>query len=362
MYAFLCMPGYAPLQWHPFTICSGNEDTTVDFLIAGVGDWTRELARSCLEAKEKGSPLPKMALDGPFMAPTQSALTKKVLVAVGAGVGITPFLSLMSTIITQLDSDGDLPGSSSLGKGNKFAQFSRLVEVHFFWMTRNADEFLFARTQISRIATHRNLVDKVFIHLHVTGKAPDKDASGYLFREALRRQNEIDRKVFRQLLDERGLLRLVGPSLPMCWVNGAREDLMWAKGLAVPSHKLRAEREQLKSTLIAHHTEGTSVIVSDFKREISAGSVDEDLGMLSAGGEDFFLVPVIFGRPDFATEIRSIGKARPGYNVHIYACANDLVVQGLQDVAEVCNQHAFADTQANDTLPQKYMLHFERFG
>lgn len=42
MYAFICMPEYAPLQWHPMTITSGNEDETVNFLIAGIGDWTQD--------------------------------------------------------------------------------------------------------------------------------------------------------------------------------------------------------------------------------------------------------------------------------------------------------------------------------
>merc|ERR1712117_657780 len=64
MYAFVCAPEIAPLQWHPFTICSGPHDETVDFLIAGVGDWTQELARRCMAAESKGE-LPKVAIDGP---------------------------------------------------------------------------------------------------------------------------------------------------------------------------------------------------------------------------------------------------------------------------------------------------------
>lgn len=39
------MPEYAPLQWHPFTITSGEDDHTVNFLISGIGDWTQEPSR-----------------------------------------------------------------------------------------------------------------------------------------------------------------------------------------------------------------------------------------------------------------------------------------------------------------------------
>lgn len=207
--------------------------------------------------------------------------------------------------------------------------------------------------------THRNLLDRVFVHLHVTGKAPEKHASGHVFREALKRQSEVDRVVFKELLKERGLQKMVGPSLPMCWVNGGREDIMWTTTLALPSNKLRVETAtSVKERTVCHHTEEVSVELS---AECAPG-IDASLGMVPSDGDDFYMVPIIFGRPDFATEIRSIGKARPGYNVHLYACANDTVVQGLQDVADVCSLHAEADTQANGTAPQKYILHYERFG
>jgi hypothetical protein len=73
MYAFICMPEYRFAQWHPFTICSGSEDPTVNFLIAGVGDWTKELAKRCSEAK-KGGKLPKVAIDVPYLSNAKRAV------------------------------------------------------------------------------------------------------------------------------------------------------------------------------------------------------------------------------------------------------------------------------------------------
>merc|ERR1712151_542977 len=129
-----------PLQWHPFTISSGQRDEHVEFIIAGVGDWTQMLARRCLENRDEDLPLPKIALDGPYPAPTQSAMSMEVLVAVGAGVGITPFLSLMSTIVSLFET----------GKG---ARKSQLKEAHFYWLTRSTDELLFGRRHFAKIAT-----------------------------------------------------------------------------------------------------------------------------------------------------------------------------------------------------------------
>lgn len=358
MYAFICMPQYAPLQWHPFTICSGRGDSTLDFLVAGVGDWSRELARRCLEAKKKNSPLPMVAVDGPYMAPTQSALTKKVLVAVGAGVGITPFLSLMSTIISQLDNDGNLPETpeSACGKLG-FSKFAQLLEVHFYWMSRSADEFLFAQCQISKMVMHKSLLGKVFLHLHVTGKAPDKDASGFVFREALRRQSEIDRKFFKDALEKGGLQAMLGPSLPMCWVNGAKNDIMWTAKLALPHDKLKVETLQsMEDKRVSLHTDAPSVSFS------SVALPSPFARFTTPNDGDHYMVPIMFGRPDFATEIRNIGKARPGQNVHVYVCANDTVVQDLQEVVKVCNLHAATDTRKNGTAAQEYLVHYERFG
>ena len=167
MYAFICMPQYARLQWHPMTITSGNDDKTVNFLIAGIGDWTQELARRCLSGK-----LPRLALDGPFTAPTQSALDKRVLVAVGAGVGVTPFISLLSTLVTELVSE---------------SKHHRLVEAHFYWMSRDPMEFVFA-WQILRTWLRQDVLQsKIFVHLYTTAKDPQQDLSAFLFKEAVKR-------------------------------------------------------------------------------------------------------------------------------------------------------------------------------
>jgi len=71
-------------------------------------------------------------------------------------------------------------------------------------------------------------------------------------------------------------------------------------------------------------------------------------------------LPLVFGRPDFAKEIRAIGKANPDHNVHIYVCGNDSVVQNLNDVAEQCDIKS--EKNAGHGQPhQHFDVHFERF-
>jgi NAD(P)H-flavin reductase len=217
MYAFVCMPEYAPMQWHPFTICSGKSDGHVEFLIAGVGDWTQELAARCLQAQDGSLPLPRIALDGPYAAPAQSALSCPILVAVGAGVGITPFLSLMSSLISLLEDSSE-------------SEALPLEEAHFFWMTRSVDEFLFGRKHMARIVQSPRLRQKVHLHLHTTAREPEGNAAAYLFRQAVKRQSTVDKVAFKEELDARRLL--TAPQLPWCWVNRSELDVMWLSDLA----------------------------------------------------------------------------------------------------------------------------------
>ena len=114
---------------------------------------------------------------GPYSAPTLSAKNKNVLIVVGGGVGITPFLSYLETLVS-LDSEsrtamGQLPDAA-----------------HFFWTTRSADDLLFAWPLLQRILSSNTLRERIFLHIHVTTRLPKGNAPAMLFREAIARQNK----------------------------------------------------------------------------------------------------------------------------------------------------------------------------
>jgi len=376
MYAFLCMPEYAPLQWHPFTICSGDKDTTVDFLIAGVGDWTRELGRRAMLARKEGVAMPKVGIDGPYAAPTMSALSKNVLIAVGAGVGITPFLSLMSSIISAM---------SNLKKVDKLP----LKEAHFYWSTRGVDEFLFGRDLFSKIVQSPHLRDRVFLHLHTTCTAPDKDPACYVFREAIKKQSAVDREAFKQSFEkviEKGT-GFTGPQLPWCWVDGSKQDVLWLSHLVKSlnevyekdvesafekthwgSHFLgnvgmrNAQTLADLGTVLGTKPKNKGTASKTLADRTSAFGASAEQEVMSVADEAKLMLPVVFGRPDFGTEVRSIGKSRPNYDVDIYICGNDAIVKNLQETVVVCNQHAERDFAERGGRQQYYTVHYERFG
>ncbi|CAE7536273.1 noxC [Symbiodinium natans] len=328
MYAFICMPDYAKLQWHPFTITSGKDDATVNFIIAGIGDWTQELARRCLNAAEGKAKMPRVALDGPFTAPTQSAMDKKVLVAVGAGVGVTPFLSLLSTLMAQL-----------------LAGHSELVEAHFYWVTRDASEFVFGWQILRRWLRHPVLQSRIFIHLYNTGSTASSNLPAFLFRQAVKHQSAVDLEHFQSSLSEwqaECQIQNPGPQFPWCWAEGGREELLWIK---CPSWQSEGVADKF-------HRVGTK---DDYVSSSSDVNADHT-------AEDGRMIPVTFGRPNFLRDISSIGKARPEINVHVYICGNDTIVQDLTSVCQQCSAVAAARSREDKRPLQKYIVHFERFG
>ena len=139
-YMLLNLPHYSRYQWHPFSVCSGREDPTVNFIIKNNGDFSRFLIYffkegrrdidhsfnelSKLNKKRLAIVEPETRLDivnsyrrfsssptnlnafklnlcGPFGAPCQSAGFKKNVVLIGAGVGITPYLAFLRTLPVQ---------------------------------------------------------------------------------------------------------------------------------------------------------------------------------------------------------------------------------------------------------------------
>jgi len=126
MYGFILCKDISEFEWHPFTLTSAPHEDFVEMHIRGLGDWTEALChkfRECAEKrlalevqKAKGEvegeegdkllakiPWPSMGLEGPFGAPAQGYENFKVLLLVGGGIGVTPFISIMKDIWNKLN-------------------------------------------------------------------------------------------------------------------------------------------------------------------------------------------------------------------------------------------------------------------
>ncbi|CAL8291031.1 unnamed protein product [Lota lota] len=100
-YVFIQCPSISHLEWHPFTLTSAPEEDHFSAHIRIVGDWTEALYKACGGDKTETQAawkLPKVAIDGPFGTASEDVFRYEVVVLVGAGIGVTPFASILKSV------------------------------------------------------------------------------------------------------------------------------------------------------------------------------------------------------------------------------------------------------------------------
>ncbi|KAI0778292.1 NADPH oxidase [Trametes elegans] len=163
---FIQVPDISGLQWHPFTITSAPEDSYVSVHIRQVGDWTYALGervgagpqvvaamtKAAIAGQEKddsiygtrgdfveidaaGRALPAVRIDGPYGAPAEDVFNVEVAVLIGAGIGVTPFASILKHIWYR----------------QKRGTLGSLKRVEFFWVCRDAPSFGWFQTLLQEV-------------------------------------------------------------------------------------------------------------------------------------------------------------------------------------------------------------------
>jgi predicted ferric reductase/Ca2+-binding EF-hand superfamily protein len=125
-YVFLKIPAVAPHEWHPFTLSSAPERDELSVHVRALGDWTSAL-RARVTAMEDGAAPSAMAVhvDGPYGSPTTHLFRARRPVMIGAGIGVTPFASVLESLMSRVESGAPLTPQ----------------RVHFVWLNR--DQYAF---------------------------------------------------------------------------------------------------------------------------------------------------------------------------------------------------------------------------
>jgi NADPH oxidase len=170
-YIFLCCPEVSIWQYHPFTLTSAPEEDYISVHVRMVGDFTRKLGQALgcnLDKKgggEKGQDseevamrqiLPRVYIDGPFGSASEDVFKFEVAVLVGAGIGVTPFASILKSIWYRMN----YPQSRT-----------RLRKVYFFWICRDFGSFEWFRSLLLAIEA-QDLEDHIEIHTVSLQKPP----------------------------------------------------------------------------------------------------------------------------------------------------------------------------------------------
>ncbi len=159
-YIFLNCPEVSLWQYHPFTLTSAPEEDYISIHMRVVGDFTKKLSTvlGC-EWDRKGDRggnngsvvksideegvdpsvrrvLPRVYVDGPFGSATEDVFKFEVAILVGAGIGVTPFASILKSIWYRMN--------YPQGK-------TRLRKVYFFWICRDFGSFEWFRSLLLAI-------------------------------------------------------------------------------------------------------------------------------------------------------------------------------------------------------------------
>ncbi|WP_016949510.1 EF-hand domain-containing protein [Anabaena sp. PCC 7108] len=187
-YLFIKCPSISNFEWHPFTISSAPERPDVLSLhIRAAGSWTGKLYQLFREQREEwirsDSSQPEQGvpvyLDGPYGTPSTHIFESKYAVLIGAGIGVTPFASILKSILYR-----NQHNSSNIN----------LKKVHFFWLNREQKAFEWFVELLSQIEIEDT--NKLFdINLYLTGaqqKSDMKSSTLFVAMDLLHSRTKVD--------------------------------------------------------------------------------------------------------------------------------------------------------------------------
>uniref|UniRef100_A0A8B9FR53 FAD-binding FR-type domain-containing protein n=1 Tax=Amazona collaria TaxID=241587 RepID=A0A8B9FR53_9PSIT len=117
-YIFVNCPSISLLEWHPFTLTSAPEEDFFSIHIRAAGDWTERLIDTFQQQK--------IEVDGPFGTASEDVFQYEVAMLVGAGIGVTPFASILKSIWYKFQ-QGD--------------QTLKTKKIYFYWLCRDTEAF-----------------------------------------------------------------------------------------------------------------------------------------------------------------------------------------------------------------------------
>ncbi|KAF7801288.1 ferric reduction oxidase 7, chloroplastic-like [Senna tora] len=100
-FIFLQIREVSWLQWHPFSVCSSPLDGNyhLSVIIKVLGRWTQKLREKIIEGEALKQSVVKVSVEGPYGHEVPYHLMYEHLILVAGGIGLTPFLAILSDIL-----------------------------------------------------------------------------------------------------------------------------------------------------------------------------------------------------------------------------------------------------------------------
>ncbi|KAJ7820750.1 NADPH oxidase [Mycena olivaceomarginata] len=191
-YIFINCPEISYFQWHPFTLTSAPEEDYISVHIRVVGDFTRALAQAVgcdfESTRAKGAApttegkvvntaanprlnrvLPRIMIDGPFGTSSENFLNYETVLLVGAGIGVTPFASILKSIWYRM---------------NNFTQSgrTRLSKVYFTWVIRDFSTAEWFHSLLHALE-EQDTQNRIEINIYLTAKIKEDDMNNIIVQD-----------------------------------------------------------------------------------------------------------------------------------------------------------------------------------
>jgi len=148
----LQIPLISPHEWHPFTISAAPESSKFALHVRNIGDWSGALHNLSRKSDISHNSL-TARIDGPYGAPTSSVYRSRIAVLVAGGIGITPFASVLHSILLR-------------NKRNKSTDKNNQI-IYFHWLNRSQKSYEWF---IKLLASAEKQLgsDRFHLHIHLT--------------------------------------------------------------------------------------------------------------------------------------------------------------------------------------------------
>ncbi|KAA8541035.1 hypothetical protein F0562_024998 [Nyssa sinensis] len=164
MYIYIQCPQISSFEWHPFSLTSGPEDDHLSVHIRALGDWSYQIYSLFQEAIVSAGTVehPKMYIDGPYGAASQDHVKYDILVLIGLGIGVTPFISVLKDVncLQKPNHDHRNCRTSSITNAPS--------KAYLYWVTREAGSFEWFKDIMKEISKTNQKQDVVEMHNFLT--------------------------------------------------------------------------------------------------------------------------------------------------------------------------------------------------
>jgi len=116
----------------------------------------------------------QLRVDGPYGSSSEDVFGFRTIVCVGAGIGVTPFASILRSIQLQ----HRLRCSVAGGGGD--AQVDPPPKVHFYWVCRSLEEFNAFKCLLLDIVGQKDLAEHFVFNTYATGQVDLKKVASHV--------------------------------------------------------------------------------------------------------------------------------------------------------------------------------------